>query len=226
MKRQIYFSLFLLKFVMFFGFLFIMVTSNAQTEKKGSFALTATFPFLSAQSVGIQPGFAYNFNNSWQVITEIGVPLKRTTESDFEKFALLRVQTEVKYFGKNFRYKNSYVSLQAGYLFRNLANNDSGVYFHKQTYREKIIVYSSATATSPVLFSALKIGIENQLLKKYFLDWSFGIGVRSVKTSYKAMSKQERDIQARGFGFGNTWNVEGTFIRLHGVICLRLVKYF
>lgn len=208
-------------------FVFIQAKSPAQGVTERPFAATITIPLLSVGTIALQPGIQYQFAKKWAVVSELGVPLVRLAGSDFEKVFLLRWQNEVKYLTTPSAKQQGYLSLQVGYLFRKLTNNGEGYYYANRHHPGSDINYFSATATSPVLFSTLKIGVENRLRNDYFLDWSFGLGVRYINTHYAAQITVPASFDRKDNAlFDNSYKIEGEIIRPHGTVALRFGKYF
>jgi hypothetical protein len=170
-------------------------------------------------SVAAQAGFNFQLSRRWSLLAEGAYPTFYPKDEVYEKIRYWRAGLELKYYFKR-RKSAKYISLQNNYLFRELTNEENGVYYTKtETY-----AYTNAVIKSPVLSSALKIGLEVPLGKRTYFDLFAGGGVRMIFTRYKPSSALLTSIKPNEQGllkFDDAWSYNYTLKRIHVTAGLR-----
>ena len=172
-------------------------------------------------TVAAQGGIQYRLNNRWSVLAEAAFPVFYPTNTEYEKIQYWRTGLELKYRQGTKDIATTYLSIQASYLFRELADNQQGFYYTST----RTFSYSNAVIHSPVLSSAVKLGLEVAAGKRVFADVFLGAGLRFIFNKYKTESALVTSIQPKRhdlFTFDNAWIYNGTLMRLHATAGLRI----
>jgi hypothetical protein len=164
-------------------------------------------------SVAAQAGIQWRLSNNWGLVLEGAYPTFYPKNTEYEKIKYWRAGVEVKrYLVK--KKTSRYLSFQNNLLFRELTNNEDGVYYTKtQTF-----AYNNAIIKTPVWSSALKIGIEAPLGKRTYFDLFTGAGLRMIFTTYKTETALLTSIQPTEQGllkFDDAWIYNYTLKRIH-----------
>lgn len=164
--------------------LFVCAQPCAAQDSVSKFSLLLSPALFVPVSVAVQAGIQYKFLRRWSVVGEVAVPAFYPKDNGFEEIDYWRIGGEIKHKANGLRSSYGYFSLQGNYLFRKFTNRDAGIYESKDT----TLSYASARIKSPVLSSALKIGLELPTGKRTFCDVFFGMGVRFAFNRYDAVN--------------------------------------
>jgi hypothetical protein len=171
-------------------------------------------------SVAAQLGIQWRFSNKWSILFEGAYPTFYPSNTEFEEVRYWRAGAEGKYTLSASPMVRKYVGLQVNYLYRTLTENNTGRYYTKtNTY-----AYSHANINSPVLSSALKLGIEIPAGKRAYFDAFVGAGLRMVKTSYTTESALVTSIEPKTqnfFQYDDAWLFNYTLLRFHATAGFR-----
>lgn len=221
----------------FFLIVFFFFEKNCFSQKKQNevlfinqkYAVTVAPVFFPIRAFGIQPGFQFKISDQYAFISEIGIRIGHSKNSDYDKTSFLKFTTELKYFPKH-SIPGRFYSLQFGYIKRNFFDNDSGSYHTPGS--PDLIGYQSLKIKSPVFFTCFKIGREVVEWKKAFMDVFIGLGLRWIPTEYNAAGAyslgnyyQPRDIF---FSFIpiSSWQYDKILLRPQISFGLRIGKRF
>lgn len=164
-------------------------------------------------SVAVQAGLKFRLNDRWSLLVEGAYPTFYPKNTEYEKIRYWRAGLEVKRYLAR-KKANRYISIQSNYLFRQLTDEQDGLYYTKtQTY-----AYNNATVKSPVWASALKVGLEVPLGRKTYIDLFGGAGVRMIFNSYNTETALVTSIQPNKqtlLKFDDAWIYNYTLNRVH-----------
>lgn len=182
------------------------------------------FPYKA----GVQPGFQVGLGKRFGLISDLGFTFSGRGNNQYDKMHFFKFATELKYYSRR-SVNGGYLSLQAGYVRREFQANDSGWFWKKDS--SDASGYSSARISSPVLFTAIKLGREMRFGEKFFLDVFLGIGARYIGTNYDAKDvyTMGRFADKRDTIFdlaGYSWEHEGSQVKLHATAGVRIGYYF
>ena len=171
-------------------------------------------------SVAVQAGIQWRFNNKWSLLVEGAYPTFYPSNTEYEEVKYWRAGAEIKYTLKASPAVRKYVGLQMNYLYRTLTENNTGRFYTKtNTYS-----FTHADINSPVLSSAIKLGIEIPAGKRAYFDAFIGAGLRSVRTTYTTESALVTSIEPKTiniFDFDDAWQFDYTLLRLHATAGFR-----
>lgn len=172
-------------------------------------------------SVAAQGGIQFRLNNRWSVLAEAAFPTFYPTNSEYEKIRYWRTSLEFKCRQAVKDIAMKYLAVQVSYLSRDLTDNDQGFYYTKA----RTFSYSNAIIHSPVLSSAVKLGLEIAAGRRVFADVFFGAGVRFIFNEYETESALVTSIEPKRHDlltFDNAWIYNHTLMRLHATAGLRV----
>jgi hypothetical protein len=141
-------------------------------------------------SVAAQAGLQFRLSNRWNLLVEGAYPTFYPKNTEYEKLRYWRAGFELRrYLGR--KKTSRYIAIQNNYLFRELTDEQDGLYYTKtQTF-----AYNNAVIKSPVWSSVLKIGLEVPVGRKTYLDLFGGAGLRMIFNSYKTETALLTSIQ-------------------------------
>ena len=164
-------------------------------------------------TVAVQAGLQFPLSKRWSLLLEGAYPTFYPEDDEYEKIRYWRTGFEVKHYLAD-KKSNRYFSLQNNFLYRELTNEDDGLYYTKtQTF-----AYTNAVIKSPVWSSAVKFGMEMPLGKKTYIDLFTGAGLRVILNKYDTESALVTSIQPNGqsfLEFDDAWIYNYTLYRLH-----------
>lgn len=173
-------------------------------------------------SVAAQGGIQYKLSKKWSLLIEAAIPTFYPQSETYEKINYWRTGAELKYNATNGKSSKKYLSLQTTYLTRTLLDRDEGVVHRKAGD----YIYEGATIKSPVLSSALKVGFEAAVSKRFFADAFLGAGLRIIFNEYKSKNLRLTSIDPPKDNFvllpEEGWRFDYTLTRLHFTAGLRL----
>jgi len=164
-------------------------------------------------SVAAQVGIQFRLSNRWGLLVEGAYPTFYPKNTEYEKIRYWRAGFEIKRY-LNKKKISRYFSLQNNYLFRELTDEQDGVYYTKT----KTFAYNMAVIKSPVWSSALKIGLEVPVGRKTYFDLFGGAGLRMIFNSYKTETALLTSIQPNKqniLKFDDAWIFNYTLKRVH-----------
>jgi hypothetical protein len=207
-------ALFMLLPSLLFGYKGITQSSSSR------FSIVISPAIFIPVTVAVQGGVQYNASRRIKILAEAAVPIFYPENTQYEKIDYLRTGLEIKYVLKSDSFFTKYVSLQNNYLFRELTDVDQAFYYTKtQTFS-----YTNAIIKSPVLSSAVKLGVELNAGKRFFVDAFIGAGVRFIFTEYQAKTvllTSTEPPKQNLLKFDDAWKYNYTLIRLHATAGLR-----
>ncbi|HUC80420.1 MAG TPA: hypothetical protein VMR70_05860 [Flavisolibacter sp.] len=170
-------------------------------------------------SVAAQGGLQLAVSRRLSLLAEAAFPLFEPDNTTYQKIDYWRVGLEIRHRlpQKNFR---RYLALQGSYLFRELTNAGGGNYYT----RNQTFAYSSAHIKSPVLSTAVKLGMELPIGKRTFFDLFAGVGVRMIFNRYTTGMALVTSIEPEKqnfLKFDNAWLYNYTLVRPHFTTGLR-----
>lgn len=173
-------------------------------------------------SVAAQGGLQYRVSKRWSLLAEVAVPTFYPQNDTYEEIKYRRTGMELKYRPYKIKNSNRYFSLQTAYLFRTLVDKDEGV-----VRREAgSFVYEGATINSAVLSTALKMGFETPVSRRFFADAFLGMGLRIIFNKYKSKNFRLTSIEPPKDNFPlvpeEGWRFDYTLTRFHFTAGLRL----
>lgn len=200
----------LLTLAIFFFVLLYSHTSAAQ-DSMGRYTVMVSSALFVPVSVALQGGLQYRLNNRWSCLAEVAVPTFYPKNTGYEEIHYWRTSIELKYRASKIKTSIGYFSLHNSYLFRTLVDHQSGIFYRKG----EVLSYDDATIHSPVLATALKIGIEVPSDTRLFADIFFGLGTRVLFNRYEVKNSSPAFGQRNSF-----WNQVGlrydyTNVRFH-----------
>ena len=203
----------MLSLPLFFIGLFYGRTGACQ-DTSSRFAVVLSPALFVPVTVAAQGGLQYRLSRHWSLLGEVAVPTFYPKNTQYETIKYLRTGIEVKYYSDAHRSNKSYVSFQSNYLFRKLTDKDQNFYYTKtQTFS-----YQNAFINSPVLSSAVKLGIEIKAGKRTFVDGFIGAGARFIFTTYnadKVVVTSSEPHKQNLLNFDDAWQFDYTLMRLH-----------
>lgn len=171
-------------------------------------------------SIAAQGGFQFKLGHRFGLLAEAAFPVFYPDNTEYEKIRYWRAGLELKYYLRKKGLGQRYVSFQNNYLFRELTEEQQGRYFTKtQTFS-----YSNALISSPVLSSAIKLGVEVPVGKGTYFDLFFGAGLRMIFTSYKTEVALVTSLEPNRhtlLKFDDAWIYNYTLTRLHATAGVR-----
>jgi len=196
----------------------------------GKYAVTLMPAFFPYNKMGLQAGFQFKIRNMFAFMNEIAFPITKASENGgvYQKMQILKFTTDFKYYPKE-SIQGRFYSLQLGYIQRNFADKDSGIYHNPGAFNET--GYSRLTIKSPAYFFALKWGRELVELRKTFLDCFLGMGIRIIPTKYEVEGiyitgqSEPRDNIAWMVPIP-AWEYDKTIVRPHISVGLRIGRKF
>ena len=127
---------------------------------------------------------------------------------------------EFRYFTGKDSFQSKYVAVQVNYLVRELTDDDAGFYYTKtQTF-----AYENAFIKSPVLSTAVKLGMELNAGKRIFFDAFAGAGLRFIFNEYMAKNVLVTSTEPPHqnlFTSDYAWKYNYTMMRIHATAGLR-----
>ena len=164
-------------------------------------------------SVAAQAGVQFRVGNCWSLLVEGAYPTFYPRNTEFEKIRYWRAGFEVKHYLAR-KKASRYISIQNNYLFRELTDEQDGLYYTKtQTF-----AYNNAVIKSPVWSSALKLGLEVPLGRKTYIDVFGGAGLRMIFNRYETETALLTSIQPNEqsfLKFDDAWVYNYTLKRIH-----------
>lgn len=208
--------------LLFFCTTCLFLTGFSQKKNEGFQLLLTTGPaVLRVPKIqwGIQPGIQLQ-NKSWAFGAEVAFPFYKKDRL-FASVKYVRWGAEIKKFLSNEEGSSSYISVQAQYSLRHFTDTNGGHFFFKgPTDRYN---YTSARINSPLLAVALKGGYQLAIGKKWMLDFSTGLGIRTIYTRYHAQNvTPARDNLFDSFQEVPAYRYNKTVSRLHLTTGFRL----
>lgn len=170
-------------------------------------------------SVAAQLGLQTRINKRWGFLAEGAYPTFTPKNTTYEEIRYWRAGLEVKYYLPKKRIAR-YISLQNNYLFRELTENEGGVFYTKN----ETFAYGRADIQSPVLSSAIKLGLEVPLGKRTYVDLFAGAGLRFIFTKYAASGVLVTSIEPTKqsfWRFDDAWAYNYTLKRIHATAGFR-----
>lgn len=203
----------------FFSALFSAHETSAQ-DTSSRFAVLISPALFVPVSVAVQGGVQWKLGKKWSLLAEAAYPVFHPNNAEYEEISHWRTSLELKWWPGKASSANRYFSLQAAYLYRQLKDKDQAYYYSKtQTFS-----YNDAVIKSPVLSTAVKLGVELPLGKRTFVDAFAGAGLRFISSSYSAKSvlvTSTEPPRQNLFKFDDAWVYNYTLMRLHGTAGLR-----
>jgi hypothetical protein len=169
----------------------------------------------------VQGGVQYRLSKKWSLLAEAAFPTFHPKNTAYDEITYWRAGIEIKRRVGTINSTKTYLSLQNNYLFRKLVDKQQALYYTKtQTFS-----YQNAVIQTPVLSSALKLGVELPAGKRTLVDGFIGMGLRFVFTDYEAEKTFLTSTEPRKqdfFKFEDAWLFNYTLTRLHITAGLRL----
>lgn len=162
-------------------------------------------------SVAAQGGVQLVLSRRFTLLAEGAYPLFEPDNTEYQNINYWRAGLEIRYQLRRKTFKR-YLAFQSNYLFRELVNTTGGNYFT----RDRTFAFSNARIKSPVLSTALKLGVELPLGRRTFFDVFAGGGVRMVFTRYDTKTALPTSIEPEKqgfFKFDNAWLFNYTMLR-------------
>lgn len=184
-------------------------------------AVVVSPALLMPVSVAAQAGLQFRLGKKISLLAEGAFPTFYPKNTPYERLRYWRTGLEARYAYRREASVHRYVAVQAAYLFRELTDKEQAFYYTKaQTFS-----YTNAVIHSPVLSSALKLGMELSPGRRFFVDAFLGGGVRWVFTSYTTKAPLVTSLEPKKqtlFTFDDAWLYNYTLMRLHAVAGLRV----
>ena len=173
---------------------------------------------LVPSTAAAQGGVQLRLGKRWSLLAEGAFPVFHPQNTDYEKVSYWRTGLEVKHY-LSMQKTVRYISLQNNFLFRELENGDGVYYSRTQTF-----AYTNAVIKSPVLSSAIKLGLEVPLGRRIYFDLFTGAGLRWIFNKYKTETALVTSIQPNKqdfFKYDDAWAYNYTLTRIHLTAGLR-----
>jgi hypothetical protein len=164
------------------AFLFALLcclTVNAQKEKKQKFIVLSP-ALLNYYLPTPQLGYGVALNKGWSVLGEVTYGAHKDHLADKENLKIFRLSGEIKRFLHPEIHK-TYVAFQSYYAYRSF-HTKRGSYGTKEG---RYFNYGPADIRTPALGYALKLGREESIGRKFYLDGFIGAGGRFTFCKFK-----------------------------------------
>lgn len=208
-----------LKVIFFLPVVFCGPKSFAQDSAKG-FSLLLSPALFVPVSVALQGGVQFKAGKRFRVLAEAAFPTFHPNNTAYEKIQYWRAGLEIKFRPRKFVSSKKYFAWQNNFLFRRLTDEGQDFYYT----RSQTFSYQNAVIKTPVLSSALKLGVELPAGKKTFIDAFIGAGLRFVFTNYrteKPLLTSTEPSKTNFLDFDNAWLYNYTLTRFHATAGLR-----
>jgi len=189
------------------------LSQDTMPPKRISVLLSPVPVPMAPTKLALQPGVQVRLRN-WSLTAQVAFPVQKPSPL-FANTRYFRQSGELKWFFKQRKDWQKYLSAEVLYAKRSFVDTSGGNYFkgpHEERYH-----YSRADIRSPILVMVVKAGAEIPITKRFFVDAFVGLGTRTIYTTYSHVEGEE--LNPYGLFQLDVWKsayrYEGTFSKPH-----------